>query len=206
MMDGPLLWFLNRGTGVVLLTLLSASVVLGVTAIGGRAAGDGGGRLPRFVTASLHRNLALGSVLFLLVHVVTAVVDSYVDIRWWQAFSPVGATYEPLWTGLGALALDLMVAVSVTALLRHRLGARSWRTVHLLSWAAWASGVVHGVMIGTDLRDPSQWTRWALVPTALSVVAVLLALGWRVSAGAGRHRDAVASAPAREPRAAEAVR
>ena len=68
----------------------------------------------------------------LVAHVVTAVVDKYVDIRWWQALVPVGATYEPLWLGLGTLSLDLVAAVTVTSLLRTRLGHRSWRTVHLL--------------------------------------------------------------------------
>ena len=42
-------------------------------------------------------------------HVVTAVVDTYVDIRWWQAFVPwVGASYMPLWLGLGTVALDVI--------------------------------------------------------------------------------------------------
>lgn len=191
MTDGPLLWFLNRSTGIVLLAALSASVVLGVLALGGRAAGDGGGRMPRFVTAHLHRNLALGSVLLLVAHVTTAVIDTYVDIRWWQALVPFGATYEPLWLGIGTLSLDLMVAVSLTALLRDRIGQRAWRPVHYLSWAAWGAGALHGVMIGTDLKDPETWTRWALLPTALSIGAVALALLWRLTAGAGRRRDAL---------------
>ena len=63
--------------------------------------------LPRFVSQALHRNIALLSVLMLVAHVTTAVVDEYVDIRWWHALVPVGATYEPLWLGLGTLSLDL---------------------------------------------------------------------------------------------------
>lgn len=187
MTDAPLLWFLNRGTGVVLLAVLSASMVLGVLALGGRAAGDGGGRLPRFVTQSLHRNLALGSVLLVIAHATTAVVDEYVDIRWWQALVPFGASYEPLWLGLGTFSLDLMVAVSLTSLLRGRMRVGTWKLVHLTSWLAWAIGVVHGVGIGTDLRSVDAWTTWAALPSAVSVVVVLLALGWRLTAGRDRH-------------------
>ncbi len=47
----------------------------------------------------------------LVAHVVSAVVDSYVDIRWWQAFVPFGSTYEPLWLALGAISLDLLALV-----------------------------------------------------------------------------------------------
>ncbi|HWJ82971.1 MAG TPA: ferric reductase-like transmembrane domain-containing protein [Nocardioides sp.] len=188
MTDGPLLWYLNRGTGVVLLVLLTLSVVLGVLAMGGRA----GRGVPRFVTQSVHRNLALLSVLLLLAHVVSAVVDTYVDIRWWQALVPWGATYEPLWLGLGTLALDVVVVVVATSLLRPRLGLRAWRAVHLAAWAAWALSVAHAIGIGTDLARPSGL---AVLPTAACVGAVGVALVLRVSRALAAPRgDVVRSA------------
>lgn len=178
--EGPLLWFLNRATGLSLLVLLSLSVALGVLTLRGRAAGDGGARVPRFVTRALHRNLALGSVALLAAHVVTAVADEYVDLRWWDALVPWGAAYEPWWVALGTLSLDLMLAVVLTTALRARLGHRAWRGVHLTSWAAWLLGVVHGVLIGTDLNDPGAWRTWSLAPTLAAVGIVAVALGYRV--------------------------
>jgi hypothetical protein len=174
MTDGPLFWYLNRATGVALLVLLTLSVVLGVLALGGRP----GRGLPRFVSQALHRNVALLSVVALVAHVGTAVVDGYVDIRWWQALVPVGATYAPLWLGLGTLALDLLVVVVATSLLRTRLGHRSWRVVHLLSWGAWAASVAHSVGIGTDLSSTSGL---AVLPVAGCVAAVALALTVRLA-------------------------
>ena len=189
MTDGPLLWYLNRATGVVLLVLLTMSVVLGVLAMGGRP----GRGLPRFVSQSLHRNLALLSVVALATHVVTAVADSYVDIRWWQALVPFGATYMPLWLGLGALALDVIVVVVATSLLRARMGYRSWHAVHLLAWGAWGLSVLHAVGIGTDLARP---TGLAVLPTAACVAAVLVALVVRLSRTARRPRPLPARRPA----------
>lgn len=174
MSDGPFLWYLNRSTGVVLLVLLTISTVLGVLAMGGRP----GRGLPRFVTQSLHRNLALLSVLALVVHVVSAVADTYVDIRWWQALVPVGASYLPLWLGLGTLALDLMAVIVLTSLLRSRLNHRIWRAVHLLSWLAWGLSVAHAIGIGTDLKSADGL---AVIPTFACVLAVVAALILRVS-------------------------
>ncbi len=168
-LHGPTLWYLNRSTGLVVLALLTVTVVLGVlsTARGGRL-------LPRFVGQALHRNVALWSVLLLVLHVTTAVVDSYVDIRWWQAFVPwVGATYLPLWLGFGTLALDVMVLVVVTSLARARMRHRSWRLVHLLSYAAWGIAVAHGLGIGTDLRNPG-WERSAVFASVALVAGVAL--------------------------------
>ena len=72
-----------------------------------------------FATQSTHRGLSLVSTILLAAHVVTAVVDEYVDIRWWQAFVPFGGTYRPLYLGLGTLALDLVVAIGLTSLGGH---------------------------------------------------------------------------------------
>jgi methionine sulfoxide reductase heme-binding subunit len=177
MNEGPLLWYLNRATGVTLLVLLTASVVLGVLSTGSRA----GRGLPGFVTQHVHRNVALLAVVALVVHVLTAVADTFVDIRWWQALQPFGATYEPLWLGLGALSLDLMAVVVVTSALRSRLSHGAWRSVHYLSWAAWAAALVHTLGIGTDVEGGRLW---AVVPTAGCVLAVCLAAGLRLGRSA----------------------
>jgi sulfoxide reductase heme-binding subunit YedZ len=170
MMQGPVLWYLNRGTGVVVLVLLTITTVLGVVALGNRS----GRGLPRFVSQALHRNLALLSVLLLAAHVVSAVVDEYVDIRWWQSFVPFGATYEPLWLGLGAVALDLVVVVVATSLLRHRMRHRAWRLLHLSAYALWLMSLLHGLGMGTDLGGG-----WWLADVACAA-AVPLAATYRL--------------------------
>ncbi len=186
MMDGPLLWYLNRSTGFVILGLFTLATVLGVLATQGRA----GRGVPRFVTQSLHRNVALLSVVMLVAHVATAVADSFVDIRWWQALVPyVGSTYEPLWLGLGTLALDLVLVITVTSLLRTRLPHRTWRGLHLLAYAGWALSVGHTLGIGSDIREGHAW---ATGFTAACVAAVLGAAVYRVGR-LGQHRPATSA-------------
>ncbi|WP_345435318.1 ferric reductase-like transmembrane domain-containing protein [Actinoallomurus vinaceus] len=99
---------------------------------------------------ALHRSLSLLSVVLIALHVVTSVIDSYVAIRWADAIVPFVSTYRPFWVGLGAVALDLMIALVVTSLLRVRLGLRTWRAVHWLAYASWPVALVHGLGIGTD--------------------------------------------------------
>lgn len=171
MIDGPLLWFLNRGTGMVLLALLTVVTTMGLWSLRARA----GGRVPGFVAQALHRNLALVAVALLVTHVATAVADEYVDIRWWQAFWPVGATYEPLWMALGAIALDLMAVIVVTSLLRTHMSHRGWRLLHLIAYPLWVISLAHGIGIGTDLGG-AWWA--AAVGCAAAVVA---AATWRVT-------------------------
>jgi sulfoxide reductase heme-binding subunit YedZ len=181
MTDGPLLWYVNRGTGVVLLVLLTVSVVLGVLASRGRA----GGRVPQFVRQDLHRNVSLLAVALLAAHVASAVLDTFVDIRWWSAFVPVRGGYDPVWLGLGTLSLDLLVVVVLTSLARARMPYRSWWLVHLLSYVAWALGVAHGIGIGTDETSD---VGWGLPLTIGCVAAVALAVVVRLAQGAASAR------------------
>ncbi len=185
MTDGPLLWYLNRATGITLLVLLTASLLLGMLATGGRARG----RVPAFAAQALHRNLALVALGLLLAHVATAVADTFVSIRWWEALVPFVGTYQPLWLGLGALALDVVVVVVVSSLARARLGYRGWRALHLTAYAAWAMSLAHGIGIGSDtgVADAAAGAWWGL-PLSLGcagavLVAALVRVGLLV-----RHR------------------
>ena len=108
-------------------------------------------------------------------HVLTAVVDTFAPIRLVDAVVPFVSAYRPLWVGLGALALDLLLAIAVTSVMRHRIGFRGWRTVHWLSYACWPVALVHGLGAGTDAS-----LGWMVVLSLACVAAVVAALVWRV--------------------------
>ena len=166
------LWYATRGTGVVALLLLTATVVLGIA---GTARFESA-RWPRVLTAGLHRNLSLLVVAFVAVHVATTVLDPFAPIGWTAAVVPFSASYRPLWLGLGAVALDLLLAVLVTSLARARLGYRAWRAVHWLAYASWPAALWHGLGSGTDTR-----LTWLVALDAGCVAAVTAALWWRIS-------------------------
>jgi sulfoxide reductase heme-binding subunit YedZ len=160
----PVLWYVDRGSGLAALLLLTTSVVLGVVSV----ARVHSSRWPRFAIAQLHRNLSLMALAFGVVHVVTSVVDSFVPISVADALVPFIGAYRPFWLALGTIGADLMIAVLITTALRRRLGFRAWRTVHLLSYAAWATSVIHSVGIGSDARSAV----WAVMAIAACIGAV----------------------------------
>jgi hypothetical protein len=164
-------WYLTRSTGVVALSLLTLSVVLGVTQVTRWSSP----RLPRFVTVGLHRNVSLLVVAFLGVHIASAVVDSFAPIGWLDAVVPFRSAYRALWLGLGAVAFDLVVALTVTSLVRARLGYRAWRAVHWLAYACWPIALLHGLGTGSDAHGRSF-----LFVDAACIAAVGAAVVWRV--------------------------
>ena len=164
-------WYASRATGIVALLLLTAVFVLGILVNRqGRLPG-----LPRFAVTSLHRNLSLLSVAFIAVHVLTAVLDTYVSIPLISGVIPFASSYERFWLGLGAISLDLMLAMIVTSLVRGRLSRNLWRAVHLLAYLSWPVALAHSIGSAKDLQ--SGWMLGLAIGCA-SIVAV--AVIWRL--------------------------
>ena len=164
------LWFLSRAAGVASVVMLTVVMVLGMV-VASRRPPRG---IRSAVVMGLHRSLSLGASVFLLVHVTTAVVETYVSIDWISAIVPFTSSYQTAWVGLGTLAVDLLVAIVVTSLLRDRLSERVWRAVHLTAFAFWPLAVVHGIAMGTG-DEP--------VLRGISIgcaVAGAAAIGWRL--------------------------
>jgi DMSO/TMAO reductase YedYZ heme-binding membrane subunit len=185
---GKAFWYLTRASGVVALVLLSATLVLGVVS----SVGWTTERWPRFLSQDVHRNVSLLGLVFIGVHVATTVLDGYVPIGLVDVFVPFVSPYRPIYVGLGALAIDLLLAVLVTSGLRHRIGYASWRFVHWLAYLCWPIALVHALGSGTDTQLPV-----VLFVEAVCTAAVLGAFAWRMTTGrslpAGR-RTAAASA------------
>ncbi|HWG15625.1 MAG TPA: ferric reductase-like transmembrane domain-containing protein [Streptosporangiaceae bacterium] len=166
-------WYASRATGVVALLLLTAVMVLGILVNRqGRLPG-----LPRFAVTNLHRNLSLMAVVFVVIHVVTAVLDTYVSIPLTSAVIPFTSGYQGLWLGLGAISFDLMLALIVTSLVRGRLSRRVWKAVHWLAYASWPIAFAHSIGSSNDLQGGLL-----LALAVVCAAALAAALAWRVVA------------------------
>ena len=168
------LWYLARGSGVVSLILFTVVVALGIGTRSGRTFAGmnrlvvaGGTSRPPWGRGTVHRSAALLALIFLVTHVVTLLFDPYAQLSLVNVVLPFGSGYRPLWVGLGTLALDLALAVTVTSLLRDRIGQRAWRAVYWLASAMWPIALVHGIGSGTD-----RGTVWLLAIDAICVLAV----------------------------------
>lgn len=179
------LWYLTRGTGATALILLTVSVALGVLNLR-RTTVEG---VPRFVLEAVHRNVSLLALAFLIVHILTAVMDPFAPIRLIDAVIPFTSAYRPVWLGLGAVAFDLLLAVIITSLLRRRFGLRLWRAVHWLAYGSWPIALVHGFGTGSDAG-----AKWFLALSIGCVLIVLAAVAARVSTGWPNHRGTRVSA------------
>jgi predicted ferric reductase len=171
-------WYLTRSTGAVALILLTLSVALGVAG----PVRFTSPRWPRFVLDSLHRNVSLLALAFLLAHILTAVLDSFAPISLSDAIVPFGSSYRPFWLGLGAISFDLLLAVAATSMVRRRLGYGAWRATHWLAYACWPIALLHGLGTGSDVKST-----WLLALSIACLGTVALAVGVRAITGWPDH-------------------
>jgi methionine sulfoxide reductase heme-binding subunit len=165
------LWYATRATGIVALVLLTMTVVFGVVTAG-RAKSRA---WPAFAQADLHKRVSVIALVVLGIHVLTSVLDTYVHLGWMSIVVPFASSYQPLWTGLGTVALDLILAVAVSSALRQHLEARTWRILHWLGPLCWPIAMAHALGEGTDAGTP-----WMEGLAAACVAAVVVATYWRI--------------------------
>jgi sulfoxide reductase heme-binding subunit YedZ len=185
-MSSTSLWYTTRASGIVALVLLTLTMVLGlVTTSRSRAR-----HWPGFAQQEIHRRISIMAVVFLALHVLTSVLDTYVNIGWLAVVVPFASPYSRFWVGLGAVALDLMIAVLASSLLRARLRPGTWRGIHWLAYASWPVALAHTFGLGTDAGE-----QWVIVLGALCVIAVGMSLIWRVRTAARRSTSALPQPP-----------
>ncbi|HSC50716.1 MAG TPA: ferric reductase-like transmembrane domain-containing protein [Gaiellaceae bacterium] len=175
----PLDWYAARAAGIAAYLILTVVVTLGMTMAGRRPLK----RWPKFALEDVHRfgGLLVGS--FVAIHVVTIALDAYLPFSLTAILVPFTARYRTLYTALGVVAAELLLALAITNRYRDRLPYTFWRRAHYLNLAVWTVATAHGLGSGTDRSTP-----WLLALFAASVAVVLSAAVLRL-----RHGPALAA-------------
>ena len=99
-----------------------------------------------------------------------------------DVFVPFHSAYGTLAIGVGALSLDLLIAVTIAAYLKRRMRKDVWLWVHRLTYLAFALVVLHAVLSGTDFTDPVVSALTWGTAAALLTLGLVRVLGGRLPA------------------------
>ena len=158
------LWYVTRAAGLAAYLLLWLSTVWGLV-IPSKFFDPW---LPGALAYDLHEFLSLLSIGFVALHVVVLLGDRYLPFTLAGILVPFAASYRPVWVGVGIIGMYLMLLVSITFYFRRRIGAATFRAIHLASFGAYVAAAQHGLMAGTD--SPLAATRLMYAGTSLAVV------------------------------------
>lgn len=195
-MPEDLLILLARTLGIAGVMVLSASAVLGVLLASRTAQRQ---RLLRGRTFRIHQLLSVVGAGLLLAHPVPVVLArETTGLSLAAVFVPFAAAKLTFNIAFGALALDILLLVLFSSLLIKDLPRKMWRRLHYGAYAVLSLGLYHGLLIPNDFGPNARYApvdplAFDKVLVEVSIIGVLLASAWRITAGV--HRRA---APGRE--------
>ena len=146
----------------------------------------------RPVNFTLHQDLAAAALGMAGLHGVILGLDATMPFSITSMVVPGLAPYSPLGVGVGQVAFYLMVVVTASFYLRRLMSQRAWRTLHYVTFLAFAGATAHGIAAGTD--SGNAWAQWVYLAST-TVVAFLLAYRIAISVAtrlARRSREAAA--------------
>ena len=164
-------WYTTRVTALLAYLALSGSVVYGLllsTKILDRVT-------HRAVSYTLHGDLAGIGVALALVHAAVLALDRSMPYSLVELLVPFAGPYRPLWVGIGQLTLGLSLVVLLSFYVRKRIGQRTWRLVHYLSFVAFVGATAHGLMAGSDTS-----ATWAYLGYMIISALVLFLVTYRI--------------------------
>lgn len=144
-------WVLARVAGLSSYASLAIAVVTGIALRSAVLDWVGSNRAVR----SLHEYTTALWIPLATLHVVSLLLDTTARVGLLDVFVPFHSSYGTLGIGLGALALDLLLVVTVAAFLKRHMGKELWLWVHRLAYVAFALVFLHAVLTGTDFSDPA---------------------------------------------------
>lgn len=165
-------WYVTRASGLTGYFLLWLSMVWGFAIPTGLLKPV----LENVFTYDFHEHLSLLGLGFVLIHVVVLLFDQYLPFNVLQLLIPFTDTYRPLWVGMGIISFYLLLLVTFTFYLRQKIGAKVFRSIHLLSLVSYLGTTLHGLFAGTD----SALSITMLLYVGTFLIVVFLTLYWLI--------------------------
>lgn len=143
-------WVLARVAGLSSYAALAIALVTGIALRTAVLDWLGSNRALR----SLHTYTTVLWIPLAALHLISLLLDTTARIGLLDLVVPFHSAYATLAIGLGALSVDVLVLVTVTAFLRRQLNRNLWNWLHRLAYVAFALLFLHAVLSGTDFSDP----------------------------------------------------
>lgn len=165
--DPKAYWYLSRGSAFVSLSLLWLSMALGLLITNKMARTWPG--VP--VSFALHEFISIVGLGFALFHALILLGDRYIGYTLAQVLIPFSSNYEPFWVGMGQLGFYATLIVTLSFYVRSRIGQKTWRSLHYVSFVAYLIALLHGITAGSDASLPwAQQYYWISGGTLLFLV------------------------------------
>jgi predicted ferric reductase len=166
--------------GLVAMVLLTVNILLGLflSARYNTVRSWPHKRLPIFDIHNWTAYLALGLI---CLHPALLLFVDGAKFRFVDLLFPIHSPHQTLYNCLGASAFYCVLFVVITSYFRSKLGSRTWKKLHYVSYAAAALLFVHGIMTDPALKDlPPDFLDGEKILVEVCALIIIAATIWRI--------------------------
>ncbi len=182
-------WYLTRAMATVAYILLSAATIWGLL-LSTKLVKEW---VPAPLALALHSALSWLAVGLGVGHALLLLADTYFHYTLADLLIPFIGPYEPLWVGLGTLALYGLALISASFWIRSRLGTTWWRRLHYSTFAFYVLVTAHGLMAGSDSGKPQMQIMYAVSALLVLFLTNVRWIGVAMARSAQQQRPAVSA-------------
>ena len=172
---GHVPWALSRASGLAAFAVLTASVIMGLLI--STKASDG--LLGRPFVFEMHQFLSVASLVLIGVHAGSLLFDGFLNFTPLGLLVPFVSPYQPVAIGVGIVAAWLCAITTASFWMRSRIGQKRWRTLHYITFLAYAGALWHGIAAGTDTQLPLVYWGYILSLAAVAGLTTLRVTGYK---------------------------
>ncbi len=145
--------------GLVAMVLLTVNIIIGIlisTAYKKTAVWQ---RLPSKIKAikliDVHNYTAYMALSLVLVHFLIIPLDPSSKFSYIHLIQPWSAPHQPLFVTLGLISFLTLLVVIITTqkVIKNKIGTRTWRNIHVISYGTGLLFIVHGLVMDPLLKD-----------------------------------------------------
>ena len=174
-------WYIVRGAGFAAAALLLLLMLSGI----GQVTGHTYRLLEPAKAWAIHRAMGIALCFMVATHVLFLLIDHSLRFSVPQLLIPFISGYQPIWVGLGIIAMYGLAIVVASSLGWIETKKKQWKQLHFVSYGVVALVFLHALYSGTDLAYGVFRDAWIGLGLIL-LLGILMRL-WR--AGTMRKLD-----------------
>jgi predicted ferric reductase len=184
-------WITARAAGVTAFLALTFDVIFGLFVSTGAA----DRLIPRARSIDVHPWLSMVALTLTGVHALALLADRFVRFDLLDVLVPFVSSYRGFAVALGVLAAYGAILVHASFSWRRRIGPKTWRKVHYLSFLVFAAALLHGLLAGSDSGTLGMQALYVSSATMVGVLGAYRALKPRRARAEARGAGGTAANP-----------
>ncbi len=145
--------------GLIALVLLTLNILMGIMLSTAYKQSTYWKKLPDYIKSlkiiDVHNYTAYIALVIVLIHFMIIPLDPSSKFSFQHLLYPLNAPHQPVYVLLGLISFLAILLVIITSqkVIKKKLGNKTWRNIHVISYVTGLVFIIHGLVMDPLLKD-----------------------------------------------------